>query len=332
MYLNTKLRKLIQYYHNILDDIESVNALSCPELVSFLKNGNQTQNHTLNSLFEEMIEHINATDSTIRVYRSCWKRISSMINCDIQAKRLNYVILINLERSLTRKGLAPTTIRHDINIFKTVVNFGLKTGYVTFKINPFLNYSLPKAEIRYAWLSTEEIKRIRDVELPKKQMQICRDSFMLSYYLGGINIVDLLEIDFNKNKSKLKYIRQKTKNKPKPTKYVEFDIPPEATEIINRYKGKDGRLKLGKNRRNLDFIHRCYLPRIAKMVGIEKIIYYSARKSFSQHAFELGVSGTVIDFIIGHSIARGSSSLYAYIHVTPEIASSAVRKVLDNLK
>lgn len=61
---------------------------------------------------------------------------------------------------------------------------------------------------------------------------------------------------------------------------------------------------------------------------------YSARKSFSQNAYELGVNTSVIDYILGHKVGSSNthSCLYAYIKVTPEMATEAIRKVLDNLK
>ena len=68
-----------------------------------------------------------------------------------------------------------------------------------------------------------------------------------------------------------------------------------------------------------------------KALGLKKLIYYAARKSFSQHAFMLGISTSVIDYILGHRVDKTSTSLYNYISVTPELASSALRKVLDQL-
>ena len=59
---------------------------------------------------------------------------------------------------------------------------------------------------------------------------------------------------------------------------------------------------------------------------------FMARKSFSQHAFDMGISTSIIDFILGHRVDKGGTSLYAYITVTPDMATNAVRQVLDNLK
>lgn len=59
-------------------------------------------------------------------------------------------------------------------------------------------------------------------------------------------------------------------------------------------------------------------------------MFYSARKSFSQHAFELGVSAQIIDYILGHSL-RSHGIIYHYVAVKPKMATEAIRKVIDNL-
>ena len=147
-------------------------------------------------------------------------------------------------------------------------------------------------------------------------------------------MIDLLDINFNEQTDVLHYIRKKTERRPKMNKFVEFRIPDEAKAIINRYKDKDGYLKVTKFQRK-SICHDFFdmnMPKLAKATGIKQLIYYSARKSFSQHAFDLGISTSIIDFILGHRVDKGGTSLYSYISVTPEMATNAVRKVLDNLK
>lgn len=181
---------------------------------------------------------------------------------------------------------------------------------------------LPTVEIRDSWLTIED-----------RRCNLCRDLFMLSYYLGGINAYDLIKIDFNEQTKTLKYVRQKTENRKKINKYVEFDILDEAKEIIKRITDNKGFIKLTQSERiaKLSCVFE-YFKTIEKLTGIRKIMYYSARKSFSQHAFSLGVSTSTIDYILGHRIDKKSSSLYHYISVTPKLATDAIRKVLDNLK
>ena len=221
-----------------------------------------------------------------------------------------------------------------MSLLSTLINFAKKCGYVVYKAEPFASYKFPQPEIREVWLTTEEIKAIRDIELKKKNVIDSRDIFMLSYYLGGINITDLLDVDFDSASGILKYERKKTKRIRKANRYVEFEIPKEALEIVDRLKGKDGKIKVSEKQTitKLSGSLKYNLRKLAELTGIDRLIYYSARKSFSQHAYQLGISQSVIDYILGHKLDRGDTKLFNYIYVTHEMATKAIRKVLDNLK
>ena len=63
---------------------------------------------------------------------------------------------------------------------------------------------------------------------------------------------------------------------------------------------------------------------------IPALTFYSARKSFAQHAFALGENESVIDYVLGHSLGGSRNKmLFAYIKVTPAMATACVRKVCD---
>lgn len=183
--------------------------------------------------------------------------------------------------------------------------------------------------------SGHQIKAIRDVELHKPTAK-CRDIFMLSYYLGGINAADMVKLNFDeciKNKS-IRYIRTKTELMQKVNKVVEFSLPDEAIELMKRLKATDGFINVSEYDRstNLHYFLIRNIKKLATAVKIENLIYYSARKSFAQHAFQLGINTGIIDYILGHKINRGGTSLYSYISVKPEMATNAIRLVLDSLK
>ncbi len=332
--LNTKLRGLLQKYQNTINSIEYINGLSCPELVFELKNDRRFAHRSLGSLVEEYLESAIIKESTRLNYLTIWKRISRYISGSMLMESINYHTVANLIKSLYDKGLKSSTIRNDITFLSIIISYAKKHGYVTYRIDPFVGINWPNPEPRYSWLTVDEIKKIRDVELKNRRQIKCRDYFMLSYYLGGINMADLTYLNFNDCTETIRYVRKKTENSPKLNKYVEFSIPEEAIEIIDKYKRPDGLLSMTEPQRR-DCMHGYFirhLKGIAKITGIKNLIFYSARKSFSQHAFNLGINTCVIDFILGHRVDKGGTSLFSYISVSPEMATKAVRQVLDNLK
>lgn len=331
-YLNTKLRGLIQKYQNALDELETSSSLSCEELVYAIVKGVENKNRTLESIFTEYIECARIKKSTKGMYKVCWNAIKKAIPGETIVNNITRANIVEVDKVFQKNKLKNSTHKNYMVFLKALLSYADECGYVSFRVNPFRGFKMPQTEVRNSWITVEQIKAIRDCTPIGKSMHITRDIFMLSYYLGGINIVDLWKINFN-NLDRIKYIRTKIENKA--DEYIQFDIPEEAKEIIMKYRNKDGFIRPAKitNVRSLqDYYSKTILKKLGKMLGIDNLIYYSARKSFSQHALELGIREKVIDYIIGHKIYGKGNSLYHYVYVTPEMASEAIRKVLDNLK
>lgn len=333
-FLNTKLRGILQRYQGVVDELAYVNGLSCAELVYQIKNAGNYKHRTLQSIYEEYMTNAHVKPGTRKGYINMWSTISKHLNTKMLAENVTHGTVLGLDRFLRDRGLKLTTIRNYLVFLMVLLNYAKRCGYVQFRVDPFASYELPKMEIRQSWLSVEEVKKIRNLSLTRRCLIKCRDLFMLSYYLGGINMIDLLDINFNEQSEVLHYVRKKTENCPKMNKFVEFIIPEEAKALIDRYKGRDGHIIVTpyQRRTNCHHFFDMNMPKLAKAAGIKEVIYYSARKSFSQHAFNLGISTSVIDFILGHRVDKGGTSLYSYISVTPDMATKAVRQVLDNLK
>ena len=150
---------------------------------------------------------------------------------------------------------------------------------------------------------------------------MARDLFMLSYYLGGINLIDLMQFNF-KNKDTIEYVREKSKNTKKGDKKVSLTIPDEAKPIIKEWISKSGKLNFGYKYTYDNF----------RKIGIEShVVYYSARKSFVQHGFELGVNLETLEYCIGQSM-KMNRPIFNYVKIMRKHADQAIRKILDNLK
>lgn len=328
--LNAKLRNILLTTQKSLDEIEYADGLSCPELVTLIKHGNRAVYITFGELFDEFISVSRAGESSLRVYKNLWHTMPDTLKT-LRVSNLTFSSLLATEKFLTKNGNKSASIRNKMLLLKQMVTFAVNSGYANFRINPFANYKVPKMPIRDAWLTVEEIKAIRDFKAVRSIQAFYRDMFMLSYYLGGINMADLIKMRFVKDQAKIKYTRQKTQYRI-GDQNVEFELPDEARNIINKYIRQDGALFRQKYAYSVSNAISSSLSSIAKALDIPNLIFYSARKSFSQHAFELGINTNIIDYILGHSVNRRGSCIYHYINVTPQMATNALRKVLDNLK
>lgn len=332
--LNTKIRGILQKYQSIIDDLTFVSGLDCSELIFQIKNAGNKKNRTLASIYDEYVSLKRVKHNTELTYKIQWNALCSYLDKYILVEHITHATVLGFDKYLHERGLKPSTIIVYMQFFAALVNYARRCGYMTTLQNPFNGYRLPYASPRQSWLSVEEVKRIRDIQLPRKNLRKCRDLFMLSYYLGGINMCDLLKINFNKNIDTISYVRTKTENRPKFNERVEFSIPSEAIEIIERMKGPDGRINVSEAQRKdtCNLFLRNNVHKLAQLTKTPQLVYYSARKSFAQHAFQLGIHPSIVNFILGHKVDKGGDSLFNYIFVTPEMATEAVRKVLDNLK
>lgn len=331
--MNVKLRNLLNHYQKVIDSIYDVQAYSCSELRELLIKKKDYTNvkfsDAANEYLSELVEEKRVKSE--KLYRLAG---NSFINSqgDLLLTMITPRNIKQYGASLDERGLSPTTIKIYLTLLKVILNYAVKRNMVRFEIDPFEFYRMPSANIRELDLTVEELKSIRDLEAPKYNIGVVRDIFMLSYYLGGINLVDMLEIDFRK--TWIEYYRRKTKNKKNGESKTAFSIQPEAREIIEKYIQKNGKLVFGKYKT----FGQCYsvvsrkMEELAELAGISKrVVYYSARKSFVQHGFELGISLETLEYCIGQSM-KTNRPIFNYLRIMRGHADKAIRTILDNLK
>ena len=208
---------------------------------------------------------------------------------------------------------------------------------VRYDVHPFLYWKKPAQEPREIDISVEEMRKFIGYSTHHKSRQRAVDIFVLSYYLGGINLADLWEYDFRgyKDKPVMSYKRRKTRNKKQCNQFVEFTIQPEAHPIIDKYMdAKTGRLlniTERQYRSTLNYIDLA-LRKAAEDLDIDSTVsFYSARKSFVQHGFELGIPLETLEYCIGQTM-KANRPIFNYVKIMRQHADVAIRKILDNIK
>lgn len=171
-----------------------------------------------------------------------------------------------------------------------------------------------------------------------------RDLFMLTFYLIGINTVDLSKLtEDNIRNGRLEYRRAKT------NKLYSIKIEPEAEEIIKRYRGKKHLLSFFEKHKNYKTFRGLVneaLSRIgpvavnerglaiksenkrAIMQPLEKdLTIYWARYSWATYAADLEIPKDTISEALGHS--HGAKVTGVYIKYNRDKVDEANRKVID---
>lgn len=335
--LNIKLQKIMYKLEERMNSIEYPDCLTCSQLIKMLKGPAVGEKHrTFREIADEYISQIDESDrsKTNKMYRIAVNRYLSYVGESSLMEQTTPIRINNYITLLSKEGLSSTTINIYITLLKVVINYAKKMRYVDFRVDPFITAKIPSAKKRETHITIEQLKTIRDAKLTKHNISVVRDIFMLTYYLAGMNLVDMLAYDF-RNTTEINYIRKKTRNTKEGNSIISFTIPDEAFPIICRYMDKrTGHLILGKYKNYTS----CYnvlnrkLPELAKIAGINHYFtLYSARKSFVQHGFDIGIPLSTLEYCIGQSM-KEDRPIFNYVTIMQRHADKAIREILDNLK
>lgn len=333
-YVNMKLRSILNSYQEALDRI-STQSYTCAQVVEYLSNIKQGAT-PFSSASTDYITNMEkeGRKSTAELYRRTCRYFNDFIKLDVMLDGITPRTIKEFDVYLkNEKNLNPVTRGTHMAHLKAILNQAVRDKKVSYDTHPFEYYEKPEGNIRELDISVDEVKQIRDSTPKEKSLRMARDLFMLSYYLGGINLIDLMQFNL-KNRDTIEYIREKSKNTKKGDKKISFSIPEEAKPIIKEWMGKNGKLNFGYKYTYDNFrkFVTKEIKRLAENIGIEShVVYYSARKSFVQHGFELGISLETLEYCIGQSMKK-NRPIFNYVKIMRKHADIAIRKILDGLK
>ena len=316
-YVNSKLRALLDFYQNKLDSTHQQQLYTCKQLKDMLMQASDAEEKRTYS--QEANEYIKQLEQEGRhsyallIERSC-RYFIEFTKLDIRLEDMTPFIITNFKKYLiSKKKISETTANMMLGQIKAVINRAIQYGKVTYTLHPFVTTKICRAPIRDLAISRESLIKIRDYIPTSYRMSVVRDMFMLSFYLCGMNISDILSTKFTEDSVSFK--RNKVKGRTISDESTVLHIPYEAKKIIRKYRGDNGYLNL---QYNFSFANMCrYIStvttKLAKELDIkEKLTFTSARKTFAQFAHDLGVQDSIIDYCLGHSSHnRGVVAYYA---------------------
>lgn len=334
--MNVQLRTLLNKYQKILDDIYNKGNLSAKDLKNTILSFHKTDdNITIGKIRDDYVRELKEDGRMgyAELIERCGQYFIEFSKGDIPAKSITPVTVSNFERFLrNRKKLNQTTIGMYLTRLRVLTNLGRKRYFVKQDINPFQDCKIPQSLNRDLDISTEQFRRFRSYLAKSKIERIAKDLWFLSFYLGGINLIDLLKIDFSSG-GHIEYVRTKTKNTKRGDKRIDISIPKEARVIIEKYVSKSGMLNFGYkfSYGNFNRYVGRTLRKIGQKIGIKRLCYYSARKTFVQYGFELGISLEVLEYTIGQSMKQ-NRPIYNYIRIMKKHADDAIAKIIEFTK
>lgn len=327
-----RMKDMYWKYQERLDAIMNHGLYDCKQLFDMVFNGYATDKEkTFMRANEEYIQRLNDEGrvKTAKLFERAGRYFHSCF-ADMKLKDINPSTVFQFEEWLKKNTQNKETTRGMvISRIKSVVNYETKVGNVSYAVNPFSQYKIKSAPTRDIDLSLEDMRKIVNYQPNTKRKRLVKDLFMLSFYLGGINLVDLVKVDLSGDS--ISFFRQKTASRILNRKPTILPITPRAREIISRNIGADGRFSLNDGM-SYDTLYRLvskYLGIIKEECGIsKKVVFYSARDSFAQYAIKCGFSDSVVNYCLAHS-DRSRGILRYYVYVEEEMAKKCLIAVSD---
>lgn len=214
---------------------------------------------------------------------------------------------------------------------RAVFNYAIDEGLTD--LYPFRKFKIAKQETIKRSLTVSELVKLMTVEVETHQERY-RDMFLLSFYLVGINPVDMYALQGIRG-GRIEYYRAKT------GKLYSIRVEPEARAIIDKYKGSKLLLNIGEQMQYKNFV-RAQNKELRRIGGMERrgrggkkiftplfadLSIYWARHTWATIAAECDVPDDVISQALGHSTTNATTAIY--IKRSLAKIDEANRRVID---
>lgn len=313
--------------------------------------GNGAGNETAFGTFAEKFIARRGKEKTRQVYEMTLRKMGGY--CDVGRLRFADISagwLRDFEQWLGTTCSVNTRGIHLRNI-RAVMNAAIDEGVVPADLYPFRRFKIKKEETMKRSLSVGDLRRLRDYPCEGWQRKYV-DVFMLSFYLAGINLVDLMGLPPLGADGVIRYRRSKT------GVLCQLSVPPEARAIIERYRGERHLLWFGERLKPgaegwHDWLHRfneglqkvgpsgyMYVRRKGQCGGKQRVKVYNAlfpeltsywaRHTWATLAAEIDVPDAVIDAALGHRSPCRMADIY--IRRDARKVDEAVRRVIEYVK
>ena len=223
---------------------------------------------------------------------------------EIRAKMLvNYEKFLRSKRKISRPdkfnnnytrtvaGLSDNGLHNHMRDLRILFN-AIKDFYndedleiLVVKHSPFKKYKIINTvENIKPKLTVKQVKAIWDCEAPAGgTIEQARDLFMLSFYLCGMNAVDLHQLPADESLAeRINYNRSKTRSRRRDKAFISVNIPDVAIPLYLKYAGK---LQLRYSTHNtLDRALSTGMRKIGEITKIPDLEFYDARHAVGDWA------------------------------------------------
>ncbi len=262
----------------------------CSEYIENLKKENRIGTaNTHRTVRNSLIDYFNRESISItEINSNMLVSYEKYLRSERTMKRINQLGKVVETREC---GLSNSGLHNHMRDLRTLFNAACRyynnedLGLFKIKHYPFKKYKIGSApQTKKRNLTIDQIKIILDCEVKcGSRAELARDLFMLSFYLCGINAVDLYNLKIRDIRNgRIDYNRSKTEGRRKDNAFISIKALEETKPLLNKYLEKlSGRYSTYGG---LDTALSKGMEQLRKITGIPEITFYWARHTFANLA------------------------------------------------
>ncbi len=237
------------------------------------------------------------------------------------------------------KGLSDSGLYNQMRDLRTLFNAARNhynnedLGIYRIKHYPFKKYKVGSPPLTKKRNNTlEQVLAIRDcITKPESRTELAKELYMLSFYLCGMNAVDLYQLTQRDIRNgRVDYNRSKTESKRKDKAFISIKIVEEAKPLLEKYIGKFS-LRYSSCE-CLNWALCKGMEQLRKLTGIPELTLYWARHTFANTARnDCRMSKDDVALALNH-VDEGNRVTDIYIAKDWKIVDDVQRKVIAQIR
>lgn len=254
--------------------------------------------------FEERIAY-----SKIKHSFYAWKNLNASYSKlkafkpDILVSEVNYKLIRDFELYLLGLGNSTNTVAEKLIRVKTIVNELVRSGYIEYHKNPFINFKIDTTRTEKKRISIDDVYRLEKIDLSaNSNVELARDMYIFSFYCAGIRFGDLCRLKKEMIKDGYLFYQMHKTNKKRKIKLM-----PSALRIAYKYQGEfifNTKVIWSNEDKSIsskNALLNKWLKKACKLTDITILSFHTSRNSFADYAKKMHVDAHTIKDMLGHS-------------------------------
>lgn len=288
---------LIKARREVSNNYEKLSLMSTAEIGEYLLTFLYSKNKSNINFFEFAERHIARMEennqASLGNYGISVRKIRSFVGHDrLSFNDITLTFLDNFDTWLKNTGVGTRGRALYLSNMRAIFNAAVReyndedNDIIRITKNPFKRFSLPKVETpEKRALTLNQLRAFISYEPTKETVQFAKDVFLMSFYLVGMNSVDLYQLS-KISGERITYRRAKTRGVRADGAEISIKLEPEVMPLIAKYADKE-------KERAFNFHYRYstaagfnssineYLKVIGKDIGIDQLDFYAARHTWA---------------------------------------------------